>query len=161
MLPPPAKGQQPTINHSRRQRKSGGGGGSAQWWFVERLQIRIICGLDTGGRGCSLTILNNNLLDYDDLQKMSLGSLSTNIIVGTIFKGVDFRWTYRQWRYRASELIFRQYSVHRIYSSVREALPIDWSYASSPDAKSFGAYHPTTTARAWQNLQTFFLIEHR
>lgn len=106
-----ANNQQSTILDG--QRKSGGGGGSDQWWFVERLQIRIICGLDTGGRGCSLTILNNNLLDYDDLQKMSLGSLSTNIIVGTIFKGVDFRWTYRQWRYRASELIFRQYSVHR------------------------------------------------
>ena len=40
----------------------------------------------------------------------------------------------------------------------REALSIDWSYASSPDAKSFGAYHPTTTARAWQNLQTSFFL---
>ena len=40
-----------------------------------------------------LLLLNNNILDYDDLQKMSLGPLS-NITVGTIFRGVDFRWTY-------------------------------------------------------------------
>ena len=75
---------QQSTNHSRRAMEEW------RWWWecsvvIRRTSTDRLEYADYWRTWDVLLLLNNNILDYDNLQKMSLGPLS-NITVGTIFR---------------------------------------------------------------------------